>query len=174
MTDAGALAVHTGRTHLSPGTCRASRQVDHDIDGLAVPTAVVHGPASAAVQPDQAVEQGQAPAGFVLGGWLPSHRPARAAVVDLHPQVAAGVRHAELDLPVTVADGVGDQLADDELSEISVLAQAPFEKRLASLLAGVPDLRRLVAHLAGNGMLECGGQRHSPLPEWAVSVQIPQ
>jgi hypothetical protein len=92
------------------------RQADHDIDGLAAPGAVMGDSAAPAVQPDQAIEQGQAAAGFVFGGGLlPDRPPVRGVVVDLDPQVTAGERHADVDHPVTVTDGVGGQFADDEL-----------------------------------------------------------
>src|SRR5258707_1572579 len=73
----------------SPDTCRASSQADHDIDGLAVPGTVVRDPAPPAVHPDEAIEQCQAPAGFVVGGCLPPDRAAWAVVLDFRPKVTA-------------------------------------------------------------------------------------
>jgi len=37
------------------------------------------------------------------------------------------MRHADLDLALTVAEGVGDQFADDEFAEFGVLAKTSFE-----------------------------------------------
>jgi hypothetical protein len=105
------------------------------------------------VQPDQFIEQGQAPAGFVLGGrLLPDRPPACGIVVDFHPQVTAGERHADADHPVAVTDGVGGQFADDELGEVGVLGQAPSGECLTGLLASVPDLGRLAAQPTAHGM----------------------
>jgi hypothetical protein len=60
------------------------------------------------VQPDQFIEQGQAPPGLVFGGCLlPDRPPARGLVVDFHPQVTSGESHADVDHPVTVTDRVG-------------------------------------------------------------------
>jgi hypothetical protein len=101
---------------------------------------------ASAVQPDQAIQQGQAPAGLVFGGCLPPDRPpARGLVADFHPQVAAGERHADVDHPVTVTNSVGGQFADDELGEVGVLGKAPSNERLTGLLAGATDLARLAA-----------------------------
>jgi hypothetical protein len=109
--------------------------------------------AAAAVQPDQAIEQGQAPAGLVLGGCLPPDRPpARSVVVDFHPQVTAGERYAHPDHTVTVTDGIGGQFADDELREVRVLGQAPPGKCLTGLLAGPPDLSWVAAQPAAHGV----------------------
>ena len=132
---------------------RVRRQADHDIDGLAAPGVVVGDSAAPAVQPDQLIEQGQAPAGLVFGGCLlPDRPPARVVVVDFHPQVTVGERHADVDHSVTVTDGVGDQFADDELGEVGVLGQAPSGECRTGLLAGVPDLGRLAAQPTAHGM----------------------
>ena len=44
-----------------------------------------------------------------------------------------------------MADGVGDQLAEDELGVLGVFAKAPAEERLADLVAGVPGLGQVPA-----------------------------
>jgi len=130
-----------------------SRQADHDIDGLAAPDGVMGDSAAPAVQPDQAIEQGQAPAGLVFGsGLLPDRPPVRGLVVDFHPQVTAGERHADMDRPVTVTDGVGGQFADDELGEIRVLGKTPSGKCLTGSLASAPDLGRLAAQPTAHEM----------------------
>jgi hypothetical protein len=73
---------------------------DHDIDGLATPCAVMGDSATPPVQPDQVIEQCQAPAGLVFAGCLlPNRPPAWGVVVDFHPQVTAGERHADMDHP---------------------------------------------------------------------------
>jgi len=109
--------------------------------------------AAPAMQPDQAIEQGQAPAGLVFGGGLlPDRPPVRRVVVDFHPQVTADERHADVDHPVTVTDGVRRQFADDELGEVGVLGKAPSDKCLTGLLASVPDLGRLAAQPTAHGM----------------------
>jgi hypothetical protein len=125
---------------------RISRQADPDIDGLALPGAVIGDSAHPAMQPDQAIEQCQAPAGLVFGGCLlPDRPPARGLVVDFHTQVTPGERHADVDHSVTVTDSVGGQFTDDELGKVGVLAKTPSKKRLTGLLASVPDLGRVVA-----------------------------
>jgi hypothetical protein len=109
--------------------------------------------AAPAVQPDQAIEQCQAPAGLVFGGrLLPNRPPAWGVVVDFHPKVTAGERHADMDHPLTVTDGVSGQFADDELGEFGVLAKTPSHKCLTGLLASVPDLGRLAAQPTAHGM----------------------
>jgi hypothetical protein len=130
-----------------------SRQADHDIDGLTASGGVMGDSAAPAVQPDQAIEQGQAAAGLVFGGGLlPDRPPVRGVVVDLHPQVTAGQRHADVDHPVTVTDGVGGQFADDELGEVGVLGKAPSRQCLTGLLASAPDLGRLAAQPTAHEM----------------------
>jgi hypothetical protein len=109
--------------------------------------------AAPAVQPDQAIQQGQAPAGLVLGGCLPPDRPPPCGlVVDFNPQVTADERHADVDYAVTVTDSVAGQFADDELGEIGVLGKTPSGKCLTRLLASAPDLGRLAAQPAAHGM----------------------
>jgi hypothetical protein len=125
--------------------------------GLAGPDTVIRDCSCPAAQPDQVIEQRQAAAGFVVSGDWPPDRPACAVVVDVHPQVTAGVRDADLDRSVSVLDGVGGQLADDEPGEVGVLAKTPSAKRPTGLLAGLPDLGWLAAQLAGHRMLTCGG-----------------
>jgi hypothetical protein len=132
---------------------QVSRQAQQDIDGLAVPGNVTDDPAPAAVQFDQAIEQFQAPAGLVVGGCRPPRWPACGAVVDAHPQVPEGVRDADVNHhPVTVADGVGGQFADDQPGEVGVLAKAPSGNCRTGLLASVPDLGRLAAQQAAHGI----------------------
>jgi len=84
--------------------------------------------------------------------------------VDFHPQLTAGVRHADVGHPVTVTHGVGGQFADDELGEVGVLAQAPPGKCLPGFLASVPDLDRLAAQPAARGTLARAGYVHDHPP----------
>jgi hypothetical protein len=108
--------------------------------GLSGPGTVIRDCWCPPAQPDQVIEQRQATSGFVVSGDWPPDRPAWAVVVYFHPQVAAGVRHADLDRSVCVLDGVGGQLADDELGEFGVLAKTPSAQCPTDLLAGLPDL----------------------------------
>jgi hypothetical protein len=108
--------------------------------GLAVPGTVIRDCSCPPAQPYQVIEHRQATTGFVVSGDWPPDRPACALVVGFHPQVTAGVRHADLDRSVGVLDGIGRQLADDELGEFGVLAKTPSAKCLTGLLAGLPDL----------------------------------
>jgi hypothetical protein len=60
--------------------------------------------------------------------------------VDLHPQQAAAVGDSRFDEACSMADCVGDQLAEDEFGVLGVFAKSPAEERLADLVAGVPGL----------------------------------
>jgi hypothetical protein len=132
--------------------------------GLAGPGTVIGDCSCPAALPDQVIEQRQAATGFVVTGDWPPGRPACAVVVDFHPQVTAGVRHADLDRSVSVLDGVGGQLADDEPGELGVLAKTPSAQCLTGLLAGLPDPHWLAGQLAGHGMLTVAVSAHLPAP----------
>src|SRR5215467_637471 len=111
----------------SPGASRTRHEVDHGIDGLASLEPLFRRPRRPPCSAIRPVELCQAPARFTLYSWLVFDRPSRPAVVDCHSQVAVGMRHADLDLALTAAEGVGDQFADDEFAEFGVLAKTPFE-----------------------------------------------
>jgi hypothetical protein len=115
------------------------------------------------VQLDEAVEQFQAPAAFVVGIDVLADRPPDAAVMDFDPQITIGIRQPHLDQPSAMAQRVGHQLTHDQLSQVTMLAQAPLAQGLARLLASVTGERRLAAELAGDGDFAAGSQRHSAL-----------
>src|SRR4029077_15310667 len=94
-----------------------------DINVLAVPGTVIRDCSCLTAQPDQVIEQFQATTGFVFSGAWPPDRPACAVVVYFPPPAPAGGRHADRDRSVSVLDGIGGQLADDELGELGVLAK---------------------------------------------------
>jgi hypothetical protein len=153
----------SGRRECSRGIRWGDRKGHRDICGFAWAVAVVYDSSRAAVQVDQAIQQFQAPALFVVGGCVLADRATCPSVVDFGPQVAAGIGHADLDWSLAVAHGVGDQLADDEFGESCVFGNTPSGKRLAGDLAGTPDLDRIMAKLTGSRKLTCH-DRHSRLP----------
>src|SRR5260370_1315696 len=129
-----------------------------DVAGLAGSVASVPASRGAAVEFDQAVDQLQAAAAFFIGCRALANWPASAVVVYFGPQVTfGGTRQAHLDLARTVHDGIGYELAHDQLGDVGVLAKPPAGKRLTGLLAGAADLERIsVQPVTHTNLTSCG------------------
>jgi hypothetical protein len=151
------------RSVLLAGLLRGSYERHRDIDGLAGTGAVVDDTPLAAVQRDEAIQQPQAAAAFIVSGCLPPDRPASATVMDLHAQIAVGIGQPHPDRPIAVTHRVRDQFADDELGQVDMPAKPPARQRFARPLAGIADLRRILVKSESDGKNVDGGQRHSQL-----------
>ena len=101
------------------------RKANGGMHGLAGPVVVARGPALAAVQADQAVDQLQAAPRLISGGRAASNRTAGVTVVNCNPQAAALGAQPNADQAGPVHDGVSHQLADDEPRRASYARLAP-------------------------------------------------
>jgi hypothetical protein len=93
------------------------------------------------------------PPGLLMSRRTPADRATGMLVVDLDPHAAAPAAQSDADRTGTVDDGVGDQLADDELSKPSVLGPAAVGQDLGGSLTGPGDLSRLRLQAQADGHL---------------------
>ena len=111
----------------------------NDVYGLAWAVGVVYDSACAAVQVDQAVEEFQSAALFIVCGGLSADWSASSVVVDLGSEVVAGVAQADVDRACAMAEGVGGEFGYHQFSKLCLLGEPPRDEGLTDQFASVSE-----------------------------------
>jgi hypothetical protein len=135
----------------------------HDVYGLAWAVGVVYDSACAAVQVDQAVDEFQSAALFIVCGGSPTGWSASSVVVDLGSEIVAEVGQADVDRACAMAEGVGGEFGCDEFSKLCLLAEPPCGEGLADKFASVSEFSWIIGNSPGNAGLAYQGRGHAVL-----------